>query len=108
MALQPDPSESRRLIGDNTSEFVTLLIANTANFPLGVWMLAGDDFVTGSTANDLVYGNEGEDIISGGLGNDSLLGGKGKDFLTGEEGNDSLSGGQDGDFLISCSTSKLH
>ena len=100
MALQPDPSESRRLIGDNTSEFVTLSIANTANFPLGVWMLAGDDFVTGSTANDLVYGNEGEDIISGGLGNDSLLGGKGKDFLIGEEGNDSLSGGQDGDFLI--------
>ena len=47
MALQPDPSESRRLIGDNTSEFVTLSIANTANFPLGVWMLAGDDFVTG-------------------------------------------------------------
>lgn len=100
MALQPDPSESRRLIGDNTSEFVTLSIANTANFPLGVWMLAGDDFVTGSTANDLVYGNEGEDIISGGLGNDSLFGGRGKDFLTGEEGNDSLSGGQDGDFLI--------
>ena len=100
MALQPDPSESRRLIGDNTSEFVTLSIADAANFPLGVWMLAGDDFVTGSTANDLVYGNEGEDIISGGLGNDSLFGGKGKDFLIGEEGNDSLSGGQDGDFLI--------
>ena len=100
MALQPDPSESRRLIGDNTSEFVTLSIADAANFPLGVWMLAGDDFVTGSTANDLVYGNEGEDIISGGLGNDSLLGGKGKDFLTGEEGNDSLSGGQDADLLI--------
>jgi len=100
MALQPDPSESRRLIGDNTSEFVTLSIADAANFPLGVWMLAGDDFVTGSTANDLVYGNEGEDIISGGLGNDSLFGGKGKDFLTGEEGNDSLSGGQDADLLI--------
>lgn len=100
MTLQPDPSESRRLIGDNTSESVTLSIANTANFPLGVWMLAGDDVVTGSTANDLVYGNEGEDIISGGLGNDSLFGGKGKDFLTGEEGNDSLSGGQDADFLI--------
>ncbi len=100
MTLQPDPSESRRLIGDNSSEFVTLSIANTANFPLGVWMLAGDDVVTGSTANDLVYGNEGEDIISGGLGNDSLLGGKGKDLLTGEEGNDSLSGGQDADFMI--------
>ena len=100
MSLQLDPSESRRLIGDNTSEFVTLSIADTANFPLGVWMFAGDDGVTGSTANDLVYGNEGEDIISGELGNDSLFGGKGKDFLTGEEGNDFLSGGQDADFLI--------
>jgi Ca2+-binding RTX toxin-like protein len=100
MALQPDPSESRRLIGDNTSEFVTLSIADATNFPLGVWMLAGDELVTGSTANDLVYGNEGEDFISGDLGNDSLFGGKGKDFLTGEEGNDSLSGGHDADFLI--------
>lgn len=100
MTLQPDPSESRRLIGDNTSEFVTLSIADATNFPLGVWMLAGDDVVTGSTANDLVYGNEGEDIIRGGLGNDSLFAGKGKDFLTGEEGNDSLSGGQDADFMI--------
>ena len=100
MALQPDRSESRRLIGNNTSEFVTLSIADAANFPLGVWMLAGDDVVDGSTANDLVYGNEGEDIISGGLGNDSLFGGRGKDFLTGEEGNDSLSGGQDADFIM--------
>lgn len=100
MSLQPDPSESRRLIGDNTSEFVNLSIADATNFPLGVWMLAGDDFVIGSIANDLVYGNEGEDIISGDLGNDSLFGGKGKDFLIGEEGNDFLSGDQDADFLI--------
>ncbi|MEG3977865.1 calcium-binding protein [Microcoleus sp. herbarium8] len=100
MSLQPDSSEPRRLIGDNTSEFVTLSIADAANFPLGAWMLAGDDLVTGSTANDLVYGNEGEDVISGDLGNDSLFGGKGKDFLIGDEGNDSLSGGQDADLLI--------
>lgn len=100
MALQPDPSESRRLIGNNTSEFVTLSIADATNFPVGVWMLAGNDTVNGSTANDLVYGNEGEEVISGGLGNDSLLGGKGKDLLNGGEGNDSLSGGQDADALI--------
>jgi Ca2+-binding RTX toxin-like protein len=101
MALQPDPSESRLLIGDNTSEVVTLSIANTANFPLGVWMLAGNDTVNGSTANDLVYGNEGEDLLGDNFGgNDSLLGGKGKDLLGGGEGNDSLSGGQDADVLI--------
>lgn len=100
MALQPAPSESRLLIGDNTSEFVTLSIADATNFPVGVWMLAGNDTVNGSTANDLVYGNEGEDIINGGSGNESLFGGKGKDLLTGEEGNDSLSGGQDADVLV--------
>jgi hypothetical protein len=61
MSLRTDPSEPRRLIGDNTSETVTLSIANATNFPLGVWMLGGDDLVTGSAANDLVYGNEGED-----------------------------------------------
>jgi hypothetical protein len=43
MALQPDPSEPRRLIGDNTSEVVTLSIADTTNFPFAVRMLAGDD-----------------------------------------------------------------
>jgi Ca2+-binding RTX toxin-like protein len=101
MALRPDPSESRRLIGDNTSEFVTLSIADVTNFPLGVWMLAGNDTIDGSTANDLVYGNEGEDVIRDNFGgNDSLLGGKGKDILGGGEENDSLSGGQDPDFMI--------
>ncbi len=101
MALQPDPLEPRRLIGNNTSEVVTLSIADTTNFPLGVWMLAGNDTVNGSTANDLVYGNEGEDVIRDNFGgNDSLLGGKGKDFLFGGEGNDFLSGGQDADFLL--------
>jgi Ca2+-binding RTX toxin-like protein len=100
MALKPDPSEPRRLIGDNTSEAVILSIADAANFPLGVWMLPGNDGVTGSTANDLVYGNEGEDIIIGNFGNDSLLAGKGRDLLYGGEGNDCLSGGQDTDFLI--------
>jgi Ca2+-binding RTX toxin-like protein len=101
MTLQQDPSEPRRLIGNNTSEFVNLSIADAANFPLGVWMLAGNDTVNGSTANDLVYGNEGEDVIRDYVGgNDSLLGGKGKDLLGGGEGNDSLSGGQDADLLI--------
>jgi Ca2+-binding RTX toxin-like protein len=99
VVLLPDPSESRRLIGNNTSETVTLSIADANNFPLGVWMLAGDDTVIGSAGNDAVYGNEGEDILSGSFGNDSLFGGKGKDVLAGDTGNDYLSGGQDADFL---------
>ncbi|MCC3591516.1 MULTISPECIES: calcium-binding protein [unclassified Microcoleus] len=99
MALQPDPSEPRRLIGDNTSENVFLSIADTNNFPLGVWMLEGDDTVNISAANNLVYGNEGEDVLRGNSGNDSLFGGRGKDLLGGEAGNDYLSGGQDADLI---------
>jgi RTX calcium-binding nonapeptide repeat (4 copies) len=99
MALETDPSEPRRLIGDNTSETVFLSIADANNFPLGVLMLGGDDTVDGSAANHLVYGNEGEDILRGNFGNDSLFGGRGKDLLYGNAGNDYLSGGQDADLI---------
>lgn len=99
MVLQTDPSEPRRLIGDNTSETDFLLSSDQIDFPLGAWMLGGDDIVFGSTANDLAYGNEGEDALYGDLGNDSLFAGRGKDVLYGEDGNDYLSGGQDADFL---------
>ena len=84
MVLRVDPSGVPRLIGDNTSESVFLSLTNSqfrgiANFPSGVWMLGGDDTVSGSTASDLVYSNEGEDARGGYLGNDSLFGGRGKD-----------------------------
>ncbi|EGK86077.1 calcium-binding protein [Microcoleus vaginatus PCC 9802] len=105
MALQRDPAGVPRLVGDNTSESVDLFIDNSrfggvTNFPSGVGMLGGDDTVAGSTANDLIFGNEGEDIITGYFGNDSLLGGKGKDLIGGGDGNDSLNGGLDGDMLL--------
>lgn len=105
MALQRDPSGVPRLVGDDTSESVELSVANSqfggvTNFPSGVWILGGDDTVIGSTASDLVYGNEGEDIIGGNFDNDSLFGGRGKDAINGNEGNDSLNGGQDGDILF--------
>jgi Ca2+-binding RTX toxin-like protein len=104
MVLRADPSGTPRLIGDNTSESVFLSLVNSrfggiTNFPSGVWMLGGDDTVDGSTASDLVYGNDGEDSLVGYAGNDSLLGGRGKDDLWGEDGNDSLVGGQDADWL---------
>lgn len=99
MVLQTDPSEPRRLIGDNTSESDFLLSSDITDYPLGAWMLGGDDTIFGSTANDLAYGNEGEDELYGDLGNDSLFGGRGKDQLSGEGGNDYLSGGQDADMV---------
>ncbi len=104
MALKADPTKLPRLIGENTSESVFLSTANSQfgginNFPSGVWMLGGNDTVSGSITNDLVFGNDGEDVLLGNFGNDSLFGGKGKDDLWGDDGNDSLSGGQDADWL---------
>jgi hypothetical protein len=99
MVLQTDPSEPRRLIADNTSEIDFLLSSDEIDFPLGAWMLGGDDILFGSPANDLAYGNEGEDALYGDLGQDSLFGGRGKDELNGEGGNDYLSGGQDADII---------
>ena len=100
MVLQTDPSEPRRLIGDPTSEIDFLLSLDRIDFPLGAWMLGGDDIVFGSQGNDLAYGNEGEDALYGDFGNDSLFGGRGKDALYGEGGNDYVSGGQEGDVIF--------
>ncbi|MEG4571554.1 hypothetical protein QUA56_02325 [Microcoleus sp. N3A4] len=63
MALQIDPSEVPRLVGDNTSEYADLSVVNSrfggvTNFPSGVWMLGGDDTVFGSTIGDLIFGNQ--------------------------------------------------
>ena len=99
MALKPDPSGTLRLIGDNTSERIQLFPGELTNFPLGAWVLDGNDTVNGSGASELILGNEGEDFLGAFAGNDSVFGGKGRDFLDGSDGNDCLSGGQDADLL---------
>jgi Ca2+-binding RTX toxin-like protein len=79
---------------------------------------AGNDFRTGTSRADVLYGNRGDDTLSGLGGNDALYGGRDNDILTGDggddilygnlgndildggEGNDALFGGQDDDTLI--------
>ena len=100
MALKPDASGIARLIGDNTSEFIQLFPGDLTNFPLGAWLLDGNDTVNGSGASELILGNEGEDFLTGFAGNDSVFGGKGRDFLNGSDGNDCLSGGLEADFFL--------
>ena len=100
MALKPDASGTLRLIGDNTSELIQLSFGELTNFPLGAWLLDGDDTVYGSGVSELILGNEGEDFLIGFAGNDSVFGGKGRDGLYGADGNDCLSGGLDADFLF--------
>ena len=99
MALKPDPSGIVRLIGDTTSELIQLFPGDLTNFPLGAWLLDGNDTVNGSGASEFILGNEGEDFLGAFAGDDSVFGGKGRDFLYGSDGNDCLSGGLDADWL---------
>ena len=100
MALQPNQANGiSRLLGDNTSESITLSSGQLTNTPGGLLALGGNDTVIGSTNSELILGNEGQDSISGGEGNDSLFGGKGNDQLSGGAGDDFLSGDRDIDTL---------
>ncbi|GAB6069162.1 hypothetical protein JCM30760_02590 [Thiomicrorhabdus hydrogeniphila] len=51
-------------------------------------LLAGNDTVTTSDADDSIYGNDGNDVISTNGGNDVLEGDLGNDTLEGGRGND--------------------
>ncbi len=88
-----------RLLGDNTSESITLSPGQLTNIPAGAWVLAGNDTVIGSADSELILGNEGQDSISGGAGNDTLLGGKDNDFVDGGIGNDSIRGDANEDII---------
>ncbi len=59
----------------------------------------GDDVLSGSDAQDTLYGAYGDDVVSGGLNDDKLYGGAGDDVLDGGAGNDTLEGGSGADML---------
>jgi serralysin len=59
----------------------------------------GDDHLSGHDGNDSLDGGLGDDNISGWAGNDTLIGGAGNDDLSGNEGDDSLAGGDGNDTL---------
>ncbi len=60
---------------------------------------SGNDIINGYRDRDTLYGGDGLDALDGGSGSDILRGGNGKDYLFGKEGNDLLSGGTGQDFL---------
>ncbi len=60
---------------------------------------AGDDYVTGEAGSDVLRGGRGDDGLFGRSGDDSLLGGAGDDWLLGGEGHDTLIGGAGSDRL---------
>jgi hypothetical protein len=66
-------------------------VDSTTRIPVELYGGAGNDWLTGGKADDL---------LDGGAGNDRLEGGRGNDILVGGDGNDTLSGGSDKDILI--------
>ena len=60
----------------------------TTDVPLTVHAGAGDDFVLGGAANDVLYGGFGEDEVLGGAGTDLVFGGRGADEVNGGVGTD--------------------
>jgi Ca2+-binding RTX toxin-like protein len=67
----------------------------------------GDDFLTGSPANDLLVGGDDDDEIDAGQGHDSVFGGDGDDVVEGGPGQDRLSGGTGDDVLVGTETPGL-
>ena len=60
---------------------------------------SGNDTVAGGAGNDQLYGEAGNDVLSGGAGSDLLFGGAGHDTLNGGAGQDQLQGGDGDDSL---------
>ena len=105
------------LVGDESSELISLIPGQLAGFSQGILVLGGNDTVQGSVDGEVINGNQGIDQIFGGGGNDNLLGGQdgdvidggvgddilfgnlGADIITGGDGNDNLFGGKDNDNL---------
>ena len=61
--------------------------------------LGGNDVIDGRGGNDIIYGGPGDDTISGSWGNDEIWAGPGNDTLSGNNGNDTLNGGAGNDTL---------
>ena len=72
-------------IGDSGEEFADLNAAS--------------DTLTGTSLNDLIFGERGDDTLIGGGGNDNIYGGEDDDTLIGGGGNDNIYGGEDDDIL---------
>ena len=60
---------------------------------------AGNDELNGLGDNDNLYGNDGDDTLNGGDGNDRLYGNDENDTLNGDDGHDLLDGGLGNDEL---------
>jgi len=75
-------------LGSGDDDFRTLSGGALVDLPMTVHAGAGDDFVLGGAANDVLYGGSGDDFILGGAGTDLVFGGRGADEVNGGVGTD--------------------
>ncbi|HDZ73658.1 MAG TPA: hypothetical protein ENH55_12995 [Aurantimonas coralicida] len=127
---EPDGSWSFTPDDDDSSDVVfsyqigdgSVAIAQTATLDLiappssgpsgGAWAQAGtsaadvmigddgEDVLSGGGGDDVILGNGGDDTLVGGSGDDLIKGGAGKDVVFGGSGNDDLFGGTGQDMLF--------
>lgn len=101
-------NETVRFIGDHLTASTAdgvLEVDATKVESLSITCGLGDDTVTGSAADDLIYasvrgGDDGEDVLDGRGGDDSIEGGGGDDMLTGGAGRDTMTGGDGADTFV--------
>lgn len=97
------------LVGTEAANVFDLSRVTAVNL-LGIYGLAGNDEITGTSGADTIYGNsptpavgdyDDDDTILGGSGNDKLFGGVGDDTIQGGAGNDTINGGLGEDVINS-------
>jgi len=84
--------------GKTSTATVQVTISGVANGPTQTGG-AGNDTLTGTSADEKLDGGAGNDLLTGGAGTDTLVGGAGNDILDGGRGHDSLSAGDGADTL---------
>jgi serralysin len=93
-------SIARNVIIENAhgSSAADVIIGN--EFANGLVGNAGADSVTGSSGNDLLFGNSGDDLLYGNTGTDTLIGGDDEDVIYGGQDADQISGDAANDRLF--------
>lgn len=104
ISLQTAPEDDcREVLGTNEGETLTGSEADECIFGLDgvdtIYGGAGDDVIDGGNDRDRLLGQDGDDLLLGGEGSDKLYGEHGQDTLIGGEDNDVLNGGHGQDEL---------
>lgn len=88
MAGFGEMSENQLLLLDNV--LLRYTVTNDAHYDVDTKVVAesGEISFSGTTGNDLIFGNELDNQIFGGAGDDIIQGGEGNDYLDGGQGSD--------------------